>query len=116
MAPLSHSGYNDDGVRLQALIMVECGMPLEEITCITGVTRSTIYRLKKKARERGYVPNISRALKLEQVTDNPLSRSPRKRSSNSGGIGKVGPLWPREGCMDAAMMLARLEFCLLHAH
>ena len=78
MAPLSKSGYHDDGIRLQALTMAEYGVPVAEITTITGVTKSTIYRLKKKARDRGYNPEISRALKLEYVTDNPHLGRPKQ--------------------------------------
>ena len=78
MAPLPTSNHYPDGVRLQALTMAECGMPFDEITKVTGISRSTIFTLKKKARERGYNPKVSRILKIEYVTDVPKPGRPKK--------------------------------------
>ena len=66
----------DDGVRLQALALVEFGIAPKEVEAITGIHRSTISRLRKKARQRGYDPGVSKALKLEYVTDAPRSGRP----------------------------------------
>lgn len=62
---------HDIAVRIQALALVEEGIPTKRVTEITGLSRKTIYNLRKKACERGYNPAQSRELKIEYVDDAP---------------------------------------------
>ncbi len=57
--------------RLQALALVEKGIAIKVVQAITEVSVRSISDLKKKARSRGYDPQISRVLKLEYVEDVP---------------------------------------------
>lgn len=66
------------GTRVQALALVEYGIPVDKVTAWTGLSRSTIYELKAKAKERGYNPQIDKTLKIEYVVDAPRSGRPRK--------------------------------------
>lgn len=66
----------DDGLRLQALALVEYGIAPKIVEGITGIHKSTISRLKKKARERGYDPQVLKKLLLDYVTDAPRSGRP----------------------------------------
>ena len=72
---------HDPGIRLQALALVEAGMEPKIVEAFTGVRRSTISRLRKKARERGYNPEISRKLLIEYVIDGARSGRPGKQTS-----------------------------------
>ena len=68
---------HDIAVRIQALALAEEGITVERIIEITGLSRRTIFNLKKRARERGYNPAQSRALKMEYVEDAPRSGRPK---------------------------------------
>ena len=74
--PNAQSVNHDDGTRLQALALAEAGIAVKIVTAITGISRSTISRLQKQARVRGYDPNQSKKLLLSYVTDNPRSGRP----------------------------------------
>jgi hypothetical protein len=74
--PNAQSVNHDLGQRLQALALAEFGVAQTVVTEITGLSRSSVSRLKKQARERGYDPSVSRALKLEYVEDAPRSGRP----------------------------------------
>jgi transposase len=64
--------------RVQALALYEEGIAVKCIMEITGLSRSTIYDLRKKARERGYDPTVSHVILLKYVEDAPRSGRPRK--------------------------------------
>ena len=68
---------HDLAVRIQALALVEEGIAVKRVTELTGLARATVYDLKKKARQRGYDPTISRILKMEYVEDAPRSGRPK---------------------------------------
>ena len=56
-------------LRLQALSLVEAGIAPKEVARITGISTSTISRLRKKARDGGYNPEESTKLSIKQVED-----------------------------------------------
>jgi transposase len=68
---------HDLAVRIQALALAEEGIATKRIREITGLSRKTLYNLKKKAQERGYNPAQSRSLKMEYVEDAPRSGRPK---------------------------------------
>ncbi len=139
----------DVGQRLQALALAEEDIAVKIVQSITEVSIRSISDLKKKARSRGYDPQISRVLKLEYVTDAPRSdrslkitpaieaaivenvqadRHGREKTSaflryehgvSSDTILRVLKRNGFRSCkstmkpgLDAAMMKARLQFCL----
>jgi transposase len=68
---------HDPAVRIQALALVEEGITVKRVMEVTGLSRRTIFNLKKRARERGYDPAQSRTLKMEYVEDAPRSGRPK---------------------------------------
>ena len=64
--------------RLQALTLVEHGVSAKSVEEITEVSTRSISHIKKKARSRGYDPEILRVLKMEYVEDAPRSGQPSK--------------------------------------
>ena len=75
--PSAQSINHDDGTRLQALALAEAGIAVKIITAMTDISRWTISRLQKQARDRGYDPNTSKKLLLSYVTDAPRSGRPK---------------------------------------
>ena len=70
---------HDDGLRLQALDLVKYSLQPKIVQGITSITISAISKLKKKTRERGYNPQVSKKLYLSYVTDVLRSRRPPLR-------------------------------------
>jgi transposase len=66
--------------RIQALALIEEGVPVDRVTTVSGMSKASIYRLQKTARARGYDPAVSRRLKDEYVQDAPRSGRPKKLS------------------------------------
>lgn len=64
--------------RLQALALVEFGVPPGDASNHTKISVKTIQRLRKQARTRGFDPAVSSLLKLEYVEDAPRSGRPPK--------------------------------------
>ena len=75
--PSAQSINHDNGTRLQALALAEAGIAVKIITAMTEISRWTIIRLQKQARDRGYDPNTSKKLLLSYVTDAPRSGRPK---------------------------------------
>ena len=67
---------HEAGTRLQALALVEAGMQPKIVEQFTGIHTSTISKLRKKARERGYDPAVSKKLLLKYVADGARSGRP----------------------------------------
>ncbi len=67
---------HDDGTRLQALALAEAGIATKIVTAITEISRFTVSRLKKQARDRGYDPSKSKKLLLSYVSDAPRPGRP----------------------------------------
>jgi transposase len=76
--PSTRQSRNDLGVRIQALCLLELGIPIPEITKITGVARSSIYRIRAIATTRGYQPDEDKKLLIKYVEDEPRSGAPVK--------------------------------------
>lgn len=60
---------HDVGTRLQALCMLEYGLPIAQIIADTGMSSSSVYRLRDNAIKRGYARNEGRKLLLSYVAD-----------------------------------------------
>jgi hypothetical protein len=58
-------------LRAQALALLEEGVPVTRITEYTGLTKSTIYHIKRVAFERGYDPSVSYEFKDKYFVDGP---------------------------------------------
>ncbi|KAI9776974.1 MAG: hypothetical protein M1839_009118 [Geoglossum umbratile] len=82
---------HDLAVRIQALALVEEGVTVKRVMELTGLARATVYDLKRKTRQRGYDPAVSRVLKMEYVEDAPRSGRPKKNVI-SQGVCANGPL------------------------
>ena len=67
--------------RLQALSLVEHGVGIDAAATASGMTSITVRRLRKKARERGFDPEVSSVMKEEHVKDAPRSGRPPKVTS-----------------------------------
>ena len=63
--------------RAQALALLEEGIPVSRITERTGLTKSTIYRIKQIAIEQGYDPQVSFEFDDEFFTDAPRIGRPK---------------------------------------
>jgi transposase len=68
----------DIGARVQALTLFEVKCPIPEITAISGVSKTSIYRIKQTALERGYNPEVCRTILASFVEDAPKSGRPCK--------------------------------------
>lgn len=69
---------HDDGTRVQALALLSVKTPMAEIIKKTGYTESTIYKIRKKAKSRGYDPSKDEKILLAYVTDAPKTGRPKK--------------------------------------
>ena len=56
-------------VHAQALALLECSIPVKTIMELTGLSKSTIFRIRKTAKDRGYDPGISTAFKNTYFVD-----------------------------------------------
>ncbi len=107
--PNKQSINYDPGTRLQALALAEAGIPLPIIQAVTKLSRQSIYRLKRQARERGFDPAVSLQLKLEYVADRPRSGRPRAvvgvngaGSGVEGGEAAVGAAVDEQAALETA--------------
>ena len=75
--PNAQSVNHDDGTRIQALALAEAGIATKIVIALTEISRQTINRLQKQARERGYDPSASKKLLLSYVSDKPRSGHPK---------------------------------------
>ena len=69
------------GQKLQALSLIEHGITAKVVQAVIGVSTQSISYLKRKARDRGYDPTVSRILKVEYVEDACRSGRPPKVTS-----------------------------------
>ena len=63
--------------RAQAFALLEVGIPVKRICEITGLSKSTVFRIRQTAKERGYDASISQVFKDEYFEDAPRSGRPR---------------------------------------
>ena len=64
-------------VRAQALALLECSIPVKTIMEITGLCKSTIFRIRQIAKDRGYNPEVSTAFRNAYFVDAPRSGRPK---------------------------------------
>jgi transposase len=69
---------HDLGTRLQALALLEHGIPHATITTITGISTTAIFAIRRRAISRGYDSTTSKTLLLSYVEDAPRSGRPKK--------------------------------------
>jgi transposase len=63
-------------LQAQALALLECSIPIKTITELTGRSKSTIFRIRAIAKERGYDPAVSIIFQNEFFTTAPRSGRP----------------------------------------
>ena len=68
--------YHDLATRAQALALLEEKIPVQRIVEITQMSKTSIFRLQRTAKSRGYNPSISRQLKVEYLEDGLRSGQP----------------------------------------
>ena len=68
----------DMATRAQALTMLQLQRLVKEITTVTGYDKSTIGRIKKRAKARGYIPKTNPRIILAYVDDAPRAGKPKK--------------------------------------
>src|SRR5450432_1046824 len=64
------------GARIQAITLLEIGIPHWDIKAKTGISKSQVYRLRNKAINRGWDPKISSIVEVHHVEDTPRSGRP----------------------------------------
>ena len=82
---------HDVAQRVQALTLVEFGVHPTVVAQVAKLSVSQIYRLRQKARQRGFDPAVSPVILLSYVTDAPKSGRPRKDKVNSTGPAETIP-------------------------
>jgi len=65
------------GARIQAITLLEIGIPHWDIKAKTGISKSQVYRLRNKAINRGWDPKISSIVEVHHVDDTPRSGRPQ---------------------------------------
>jgi hypothetical protein len=63
--------------RIQAITLLELGIPHWDIKAKTGVSKSQLYKLRNKAINRGWDPKKSSIVEVYHVEDTPHSRRPK---------------------------------------
>ena len=75
MAP---KGPYDNEPRVQALTLLSKGFKPDEIKADTGLLKSTIYNLQKRALSRGYNPSKDWKILIAYIEDAPKVSRPKK--------------------------------------
>jgi hypothetical protein len=65
------------GSRVQALSLLEYGVPHHHITTLTEISKTRIYALRDLAIKRGYDPKVSKVIHEYYVTDSPRTGRPK---------------------------------------
>jgi hypothetical protein len=73
MAPRPHI---DVGIRIQCLVLLEYGVPIDIVSQITNVHKASIYQFRRIAVVRGYDLKKSQQILLSYLEDAPKSRRP----------------------------------------
>ena len=100
--------------RAQALALLEVGIPLDRICAITKLSKPTIYRIRRVAKNRGYDAAMDTVFKDEFFTDAARSGRPRifDRETEHALLGYVEA--DRAGRESTVYELAR-EFGMSHS-
>ena len=67
--------------RAQAMALLEYGVTVQHCEAISGLSRTTLYALRKRMRERGYDPRVSTMFEDHYFKDAPRTGRPRKEGS-----------------------------------
>ncbi len=67
--------------RIQAISIAETGIDKKIAAASAGMTLSSVYRVIKKAKDRGYNKDESTIMKMKYVVDDPRSGRPLKVTS-----------------------------------
>ena len=70
--------YHPVGVRVQAVALMAQDFDIQRVEAITGMSSWTIKRWVKKAKERGFNPEIDQRILTEYVEDEPRSGRPKE--------------------------------------
>lgn len=89
----------DEGTKIQALTLLSTGLKVAEVSRIVQISVSQLYRLRIKAKNRGWGENIESPLRLEHVADKARSGRPRKQLEPFIGKDTEGQAM-REGRLD----------------
>jgi hypothetical protein len=65
------------GARVQVLAILEFGIPHYQITPLSSISKSALYRLRDKAILRGYDPLISKVIETRYVEDGDRAGRPK---------------------------------------
>jgi hypothetical protein len=65
------------GDRIQALVLLGEGVPIARIMEVSGMSKASIYLLRKTAHARGYDPKVDPHIKEEYVIDAPRAGRPK---------------------------------------
>ncbi len=71
-------GNTTSAQRIQAISIAEAGIDKKIAAASAGMTLSSVYRIIKKAKDRGYNKDESTIMKMEYVVDDPRSGRPPK--------------------------------------
>lgn len=74
----NNGGNTTPAQRIQAIALAEAGIDKKIAAATAGMTVSSLYRIIKQAKDRGYNKDESPILKMEYVVDEPRSGRPRK--------------------------------------
>lgn len=73
--------------KVQALTLLEWGMPPRRVAEVTNFSARQLYRLQEMARKRGYDPSVSLVIKDEHLAVAPRSGRPKKiRPEKEGAV------------------------------
>ena len=78
--------------KVQALTLLEWGMPPRRVAEVTNFSARQLYRLQEMARKRGYDPSVSLVIKDEYLAVAPRSGRPRKIRPEQEGAVTAGPV------------------------
>jgi transposase len=73
-------------IRAHALALLEEGVHIDRIRERTGLSESAIYRVRQRARRRGYDSDNNFVFKDEFFTDEPRSGRPKEMDEEKEGI------------------------------
>ncbi len=77
----NNEGNTTPAQRIQAMALAEAGIEKKIAAASAGITVSSVYRVIKRAKDRGYNKNESSIMKMKYVVDEPRSGRPRKANA-----------------------------------
>ena len=75
---IAPKGPHNNGPRVQALTLLSKGFKPDEIKADTGLSKSTIYDLQKRALSHGYDPSKDQKILIAYMEDAPKVGRPKK--------------------------------------